>query len=59
MQAPATLVPIPMSTLMEAWFAKACKASLSMESSPLAVGGLATLESRLALGRSLTKVVAQ
>jgi hypothetical protein len=42
---------------MEAWFARAFKATLSMEISPLAVGELATSESRLALGRSLTKVV--
>jgi hypothetical protein len=44
---------------MEALFAKVFKANLWMESSPLVVGELATLESRLALGRSLTKVAAQ
>jgi hypothetical protein len=59
MQALVTLAPTPTSTLMEALFAKVFKANLWMESSPLVVGELATLESRLALGRSLTKVAAQ
>jgi hypothetical protein len=59
MQALVTLAPTPTSTLMEALFAKVFKANLWMESSPLVVGELATSESRLVSGRSLTKVAAQ